>query len=119
VIELPEGIFDGGAGVDEAGGAVTLGDGGKRNAFGGEFAVAVLEGGHCLPAPDVAGAVGGSAGGGADGVEDGGGVVSGAPGAVTGGVAVGAAAFGGGNFSGPLIPHEVSASAAMHAMPAA
>jgi len=98
---------------------VTVGDVGKRNAFGGEFALAVLERGHCLPAPDVAGAVGGSAGGGADGVDDGGGVVSGAPGAVTGGAAGVAAALGGGNFSGPLIPHDVSASAAMHAMPAA
>jgi hypothetical protein len=36
------------------------------------------------------------------------------------GVAAGrVAAFDGGSFSGPLMPHEVSASAAMHAMAAA
>jgi hypothetical protein len=91
---------------------------GERDAFGGKFAVAVVEGGHCLPAPDVPGAVGGSAGGWADGVDDGGGVVSGAPGAAGGaaGVAVG---LDGGSFSGPLMPQDVSASAAMHAMPVA
>jgi hypothetical protein len=63
-------------------------------------------------------------------MDDGGGVVSGAPGVVPGtpgvaaagapGVAAGLAAdFGGGSFSGPLMPHEVSASEAMHAMAAA
>jgi hypothetical protein len=67
-----------------------------------------------LPAPDDAGAVGASAGGGLDGVDDGGGVVSGAPGAVAGGAA--GLALAGGSLSGPLMPHEVSASAAMHAM---
>ena len=96
---------------------MTRRDVGERNALGGESAVvAVVESGHCLPAPDVPSAVGGSAGGGADGVDDGGGVVSGA---AAGGVAGLAAGLGGGNFSGPLMPHDVSASAAMHAIPAA
>jgi len=61
-------------------------------------------------------------------LDDGGGVVSGAPGVVAAagapGVAAGAAAglvaaFGGGSFNGPLMPHEASANAAMHAMAAA
>ena len=86
-IENPECVLDRGAGIDEARGAVPGCDFGERNALGGELAVAVVERGHCLPAPEVAGAVGGSAGGGADGVDDGGGVVSGAPGDVTGGAA--------------------------------
>jgi hypothetical protein len=96
---------------------VLCGDFSERNALGGELAVAIVERGHCLPAPDDPGAVGGSAGGGEDGVDDGGGVVSGAPGPVVVGAAAGlAAGLAGGSFSGPLMPHDVSASAAMHAM---
>jgi hypothetical protein len=101
---------------------VPRGDFSERDALGGELAVAIVERGHCLPAPDDAGAVGGSAGGGEDGVDDGGGVVSGAPGPVVSGAGAAGVAAGvapglaGGSFSGPLMPHDVSASAAMHAM---
>ncbi len=115
-IERRKGVFDRGAGIDEARSAVLRGDFSERNALGGELAVAIVERGHCLPAPDDPGAVGGSAGGGEDGVDDGGGVVSGAPGPVVGGAAGLAAGLAGGSFSGPLMPHDVSASAAMHAM---
>src|SRR6185503_12692052 len=76
-IERRKGTFDRGAGIDEARSAVLRGDLSERNALGGELAVAIVERGHCLPAPDDPGAVGGSAGGGEDGVDDGGGVVSG------------------------------------------
>jgi hypothetical protein len=95
---------------------VLRGDFSERNALGGELAVAIVERGHCLPAPEDPGAVGGSAGGGEDGVDDGGAVVSGAPGPVVGGAAGLAAGLAGGSFSGPLMPHDVSASAATHAM---
>lgn len=94
---------------------------GERNALRGEFAVPVRERSHCFPGSDGPGAVGGSAGGGADGVDVGGGVVSGAPGAVTGGGGVAglAAGFGGGSFSGPFMPQEVSDNASRQAMAAA
>jgi hypothetical protein len=49
-------------------------------------------------------------------VDDGGGVVSGAPGSVVGAAAGLAAGLAGGSFSGPLMPHDVSASPTMHAM---
>jgi hypothetical protein len=114
-IERREGVFDRGAGIDETRSAVLRGDFSERNTLGGELAVAIVERRHCLPAPDDPGAVGGSAGGGEDGVDDGG-VVSGASGPVVGAAAGLAAGLGGGSFSGPLMPHDVSASAATHAM---
>jgi len=49
-------------------------------------------------------------------MDDGGGVVSGAPGPVVAGAAGVAAGLAGGSFSGPLIPHEATASTPTHAM---
>jgi hypothetical protein len=65
-----------------------------------------------------AGATGGAAGGGAEaaGGDDTGAGVSGIASGVAAGVDAGVAAFAGGSFSGPLMPHETIASAANETM---
>jgi hypothetical protein len=118
-IELPESGFQGCARIDETRRAIALRDIGKRHTFGGKYTAAILERLHGFRSLGTGpGTTGGAAGGGAaaPGGDDTGAGICGAVSEVAAGVDAGVAAFAGGSFRGPLMPHETIASAVSETM---
>ena len=111
-IESPECTLDRGARVHKTRGAEARRNFGERNLLGGEFAVAVVERGHCFLSPGVLGGAGGGASGG-DRIGSATGAERGAEGGVTSGEA--GPPLDDGSLSGPLMPQELNARKATQA----